>query len=58
MIFLQGCVRLGMEKGKFVVNPTRKQLEKSPLNLVLTVGPNKNISKKYALSNFLLNEEK
>lgn len=34
-----------MEGKEFVINPSRKSLEKSPLNLVLTVGPNKNISK-------------
>lgn len=44
-INILGCVRVGMIDDQFVINPSRKQLEKSPINLVLTVGPNKNIGK-------------
>jgi hypothetical protein len=34
-----------MLNNEFIINPSRKQLEKSPLNLVLSVGKNKNIRK-------------
>ena len=33
-----------MNDDKFIINPSKKQLENSPLNLVLSVAPNKNIS--------------
>jgi polyribonucleotide nucleotidyltransferase len=38
-----GCVRVGMKDSKFIINPPRKVLEKSPLNLVVTVNPDGNI---------------
>ncbi|CAF0929476.1 unnamed protein product [Brachionus calyciflorus] len=38
-----GSVRVGMVDNEFVANPSRKQLEDSPLNIVLSVGPSKNI---------------
>ena len=38
-----GCVRVGMVDNKFVANPSKKQLEKSPINIVLSVANNKNI---------------
>lgn len=34
---------MGIHDSNFVVNPTRKQLEKSPLNLVLTTNSNAEI---------------
>ena len=42
-----GCVRIGMLNNEFLVNPSRKQLEKSPLNLVLSVGADQSIRKIY-----------
>ena len=40
-----GCVRVGMLDDKFICNPSRKQLEMSPINLVVSVASNKNIGK-------------
>jgi polyribonucleotide nucleotidyltransferase len=38
-----GCVRVGMIDNEFITNPSKKQLEKSPLNLVLSIDSNQNI---------------
>ncbi|CAF3353393.1 unnamed protein product [Rotaria socialis] len=37
--FLSAAVRIGSIDGKFIMNPTREQLQKSDLNLVVSVNP-------------------
>lgn len=44
-----GCVRVGMLNNEFLVNPSRKQLEKSPLNLVISVGADQKICNLFPL---------
>lgn len=50
--FFLGAVRVGMVDGEVVINPTRKEMSSSTLNLLVTGAPHSQIGKWLKLFNF------